>query len=52
MSRILLAPLAIVLTLALAACGGSTPDNSAAPPADAAPAAPAAPADPAAPPAT
>lgn len=49
MSRFLLAPLALVLALALAACGGSTPDNSTAPPADAAPAAPA---DPAAPPAT
>ena len=50
MSRILLAPLALVLALALAACGGA-PDNSTAPPADAAPA-DAAPADPAAPPAS
>ena len=48
MSRKLLAPLAVVLAFALAACGGDAPapDNSTAPPADAAPA------DPAAPPAT
>ena len=45
MSRKLLAPLAVVLALALAACGGDAPDNSTAPPADAAPAT-----DPAAPP--
>lgn len=50
MSRKMLAPLAIVLALGLAACGGNPPDNSTAPPADAAPADPAAPAtDPAAP---
>ncbi|MGB3337100.1 MAG: hypothetical protein WBA73_07985 [Devosia sp.] len=48
MSRKMLAPLAIVLALALAACGDA-PDNSTAPPAD--PAAPATtPADPVAPP--
>jgi hypothetical protein len=51
MSRKMLAPLAIVLALALAACGDA-PDNSTAPPADAAPTTePAAPpADPVAPP--
>ncbi|WP_156460355.1 hypothetical protein [Devosia sp. Root635] len=52
MSRKLLAPLAVVLALALAACGGDAPDNSTAPPADAAPTDTMAPADPAAPPAT
>ncbi len=51
MSRILLAPLALVLALALAACGDA-PDNTTAPPADAAPADTSAPADPAATPAT
>jgi ABC-type glycerol-3-phosphate transport system substrate-binding protein len=53
MSKTLLAPVAIVLALALAACGGSAPADSAdAPPADsAAPATDTAapPADPAAP---
>lgn len=49
MSRKLLAPLAVVLALALAACGDA-PDNSTAPPADAAPATE--PAPPAEPPAT
>lgn len=53
MSKTLLAPVAIVIALALAACGGSAPaDNSTAPAAE--PAAPAdtmAPADPAAAPA-
>ena len=49
MSRKLLAPLAVVLALALAACGDA-PDNSTAPPADAPPATD--PATPAAPPAT
>lgn len=46
MSRLLLAPLALVLAFALAACGGDAPSNTTAPPADAAPV------DPAAPPAT
>lgn len=49
MSRKLLAPLAVVLALALAACGDA-PDNSTAPPADSAPATE--PAPPAEPPAT
>ena len=49
MSRKLLAPLAVVLALALAACGDA-PDNSTAPPADVAPATE--PAPPAEPPAT
>jgi hypothetical protein len=51
MSKTLLAPVAIVIALALAACGGSAPeDSSAAPAADtAAPADTMAPAEPAAP---
>ena len=49
MSRKLLAPLAVMLALALAACD-SPPADGTAPPADAAPTE--APADPAAPPAT
>lgn len=52
MSKTLLAPVAIVLALTLAACGGSPPADSAdAPPADSAPATDTAtpPADPAAP---
>lgn len=44
MSRKLFAPLAVVMALALAACGEAPPaDNSTAPPADAAPVEPAAP---------
>lgn len=38
MSRKLLAPLAVVVTFALAACGSPPADNTTAPPADAAPA--------------
>ena len=52
MSRKMLAPLAIVLALGLAACGGNPPDNSTAPPADTAPAPATDPAAPATPPAT
>ena len=48
MSRKLLAPLAVVMALALAACGDAPPvDNSTVPPADTAPVM-----DPATPPAT
>ncbi|MCR6671561.1 hypothetical protein [Devosia ginsengisoli] len=50
MSRKLLAPLAVMLALALAACDSPPADGGTAPPADAAPTDTMAPADPAAPP--
>ncbi len=41
MSRKFFAPLAVLLTLTLAACGGNPPEDAAAPPADTAPVDPA-----------
>ena len=41
MSRKFFAPLAVLLTLTLAACGGNPPEDAAAPPADTAPVEPA-----------